>query len=83
MKYQKNILVRLGLKIIGIIMEFLLLGNAARLITPFDTTSKTAILPFAYPPTLSPLDPNFPTWWEQHKSEWEAPKKEGQEPADD
>lgn len=23
-------------------------------------------------PTLSPKDPNFPTWWEEHKSEWEA-----------
>ncbi|WP_130849182.1 hypothetical protein [Intestinimonas timonensis] len=34
-------------------------------------------------PTLSPKDPNFPEWWEKHKSEWEEPKKEGQEPADD
>ena len=23
-------------------------------------------------PTLSPKDPAFPAWWEQHKSEWEA-----------
>lgn len=23
-------------------------------------------------PTLSPKDPNFPAWWEAHKSEWEA-----------
>ena len=22
--------------------------------------------------TLSPKDPNFPAWWEKHKSEWEA-----------
>lgn len=22
-------------------------------------------------PTLSPKDPNFPAWWEEHKSEWE------------
>ncbi len=22
-------------------------------------------------PTLSPEDPNFPAWWEEHKSEWE------------
>ena len=22
-------------------------------------------------PTLSPKDPNFPAWWELHKSEWE------------
>lgn len=24
-------------------------------------------------PTISPKDPNFPEWWEQHKSEWETP----------
>ena len=23
-------------------------------------------------PTLSPKDPAFPAWWEQHKAEWEA-----------
>lgn len=28
-------------------------------------------------PTLSPKDPNFPEWWEQHKAEWETPEKEG------
>ena len=22
-------------------------------------------------PTLSPKDPNFPAWWEEHKGEWE------------
>lgn len=37
----------------------------------------------AVKPTLSPKDPNFPAWWEQHKSEWEDKKKGGQEPADD
>ena len=34
-------------------------------------------------PTLSPKDPNFPAWWEAHKSEWEEPKKDGHEPAYD
>ena len=23
-------------------------------------------------PTLSPKDPAFPAWWEEHKAEWEA-----------
>lgn len=31
----------------------------------------TTILSKAIKPTLSPKDPNFPAWWEAHKSEWE------------
>jgi len=64
-------------------MKFLYLGKATYLITPFDSENKTATLISSFTPTLSPKDPNFPAWWEQHKAEWEEPKNGGQEPADD
>lgn len=74
---------RFGQNKTGILLELLHLGVATGSITPFFADSKTASL-IAYKPTLSPSDPNFPAWWEEHKSEWEeVPKKEGQEPADD
>lgn len=69
-------------------MEFLHLGNAVKILGPFSSLAKKAPL-LTIKPTLSPKDPNFPTWWEEHKAEWEAPKKEapegpaGQEPGDD
>lgn len=66
------------------LMELYHLGEVSQSINPFVKQFNTALIrPALVKPTLSPKDPNFPAWWEQHKSEWEeAPKKEGQEPAD-
>jgi hypothetical protein len=55
-----------------IILEFLHLGYS---ITLFGIFTKTDLGSLArssiFIPTLSPKDPNFPAWWEEHKSEWE------------
>ena len=51
------------------------LGLAGGFIRGFVRT-KSDIVSLLYPnrciPTLSPKDPNFPAWWEAHKSEWET-----------
>lgn len=68
------------------VLELLYLGcnHETCLISPFDAkTNSTIIGSGSIKPTLSPKDPNFPAWWEQHKAEWEGKKKGGQEPADD
>ena len=31
----------------------------------------TSVIAPAVRPTLSPKDPAFPAWWEEHKGEWE------------
>ena len=73
-----------GRKIHGIILSFLHLGYANHLFNSFVRipSGDFAYVPFIKP-TLSPKDPNFPAWWEEHKSEWKEPKKEGKEPSDD
>ena len=38
----------------------------------FAKTSNAAFGDNGLVPTLSPKDPAFPAWWEQHKSEWET-----------
>lgn len=64
-------------------MQLFHLGVASDTIYPFSVTGDSSFTR-KLRPTLSPKDPNFPAWWEEHKSEWEEPpKKEGQEPADD
>lgn len=73
---------KFGVKTIGILLEFLHLGNAIEIMTPFDAINKKATV-LRIKPTLSPRDPNFQSWWAQHKSEWETPKRDGQEPGDD
>lgn len=72
-----------GHKILGILMEFLHLGAVTTIFSHFYLQKDVSAQIFLPKPTLSPKDPNFPAWWEKHKSEWEEPKKEGQEPADD
>jgi len=79
---SKNTMVKFGPQIIGILMEFLHLGRAVPTLLKFDK-SKHSELTINYPPSLSPKDPNFPVWWEEHKFEWEILAKTGQEPADD
>ena len=63
----------------GIILNFLHLGYATNMFNPFIKTSNSnmaRLLPIL--PTISPKDPNFPVWWERHKSEWEDKKKDVQ-----
>ncbi|MCD8047451.1 MAG: hypothetical protein LUD80_02555 [Clostridiales bacterium] len=60
----------------GIIMEFLFLGNAIGLITPFDKRHNNAAFVPTHP-TLSPNDPNFPEWWKEHKPDWEGKRGGG------
>lgn len=63
-------------------MQFFHLGVGSNTISPFTVNGNSGFK-HKIIPTLSPKDPNFPEWWEKHKSEWEEPKKEGKEPADD
>lgn len=48
------------------------LAVAAKVINPPDAKTKCCIMSSKVTPTLSPNDPNFPEWWEKHKSEWES-----------
>ena len=59
----------------GRVLELLYLGctNEANMISLFDAKTDSANLNFPHvKPTLSPKDPAFPEWWEQHKAEWEG-----------
>ena len=56
----------------GVLMEFFHLGAGAHIMTPFVAKVQRAGLVNTLVPTLSPKDPAFPAWWEQHKSEWET-----------
>ncbi|MCD7753071.1 MAG: hypothetical protein LUH41_00760 [Clostridiales bacterium] len=58
----------------GIIMEFLYLGNAIGIVTPFDKETQDAGRVLT-DPTLSPNDPKFPEWWAKHKIAWEDRKR--------
>ena len=58
----------------GILLEMLYLASNEdiAIIVPFEKkkNDSTLIHP-SIKPTLSPKDPEFPEWWEQHKAEWE------------
>ena len=64
----------------GVLLEFLYLGatnDGHALISIFDARTDFGDKPnsaflSAHKPTLSPKDPAFPAWWEQHKAEWES-----------
>ena len=54
------------------LMELFHLGEVIHGIQPFTKKYNTAhIARLLVKPTLSPKDPAFPAWWEQHKGEWE------------
>ena len=56
------------------VLELLYLGcnHVLPCVTPFEKRfNDTAFLSTDIKPTLSPKDPAFPEWWEQHKAEWE------------
>ena len=57
----------------GILLKLLYLGVAPEtlFISPFHADTKTSLISPQVTPTLSPKDPAFPEWWEQHKAEWE------------
>ena len=54
------------------LLKFLYLGVASLCCSPFFAETKTSLISPAVKPTLSPKDPTFPEWWEQHKAEWEG-----------
>lgn len=59
----------------GACLRYLLyLGNSDELglVSPFFKKDSSAVfLVEELKPTLSPKDPSFPAWWEEHKGEWE------------
>jgi len=54
----------------GIILQFFHLGVGSGTIYPFSLF-KNSGFQTSIQPVLSPKDPNFVSWWEAHKSEWE------------
>ncbi|EFB74988.1 hypothetical protein [Subdoligranulum variabile] len=53
------------------IMQLYHLAKTADCMAPFVKQSNRAMTEPIVTPTLSPKDPEFPAWWEAHKSEWE------------
>ncbi len=55
------------------LLHLLYLGatNETNLVSLFRKKDETTHLIWPIKPTLSPKDPAFPAWWEEHKSEWE------------
>ena len=56
------------------LMQLLYLGSSDELtlFAPLEAKWNGTTLEMPITPTLSPKDPAFPAWWEQHKAEWEA-----------
>lgn len=52
------------------LMKFIYLGIATSQISEVSKAYQN-VLNLHIKPTLSPLDPNFESWWAEHKSEWE------------
>ena len=61
-------------KVKGDILKFCYLSVTCETnyITPFHAATNTSLISPEITPTLSPKDPNFPAWWEEHKAEWET-----------
>ena len=55
----------------GTLLQFFHLGVGSNTIYWFTRRGNSGFK-YKIPATLSPKDPAFPAWWEQHKSEWEA-----------
>ncbi len=51
---------------------YLSAANDIKIINKFIAKYQETPLCKAVTPTLSPKDPAFPAWWEEHKGEWEA-----------
>ena len=56
------------------LLKFLYLGVTSETlaISPFRAKDSTSLISAEIKPTLSPKDPNFPAWWEDHKAEWSS-----------
>ena len=57
------------------LLDLLYLGGCSEIdaILPFSKKDNdSTIINEDITPTLSPKDPAFPAWWEEHKAEWEA-----------
>ena len=52
------------------LMKFICLGIAASQISKVSKKYGNT-LNLSIKPTLSPSDPNFEAWWEEHRAEWE------------
>lgn len=61
---------------IGPLYSFLVLLYTCGFCSWFEREEDGAFTTFSrsLKPTLSPKDPNFPAWWEEHKAEWEDKK---------
>ena len=55
------------------LMQLLYLGSsdALAIFSPLIAKWNGTTLNMSIKPTLSPKDPAFPAWWEEHKAEWE------------
>ena len=55
-------------------MQLIYLGisKEVKLLTLFNAKIGGTALYTPITPTLSPKDPAFPAWWEEHKAEWET-----------
>ena len=42
------------------------------LVNPVLAKDRSTVISGKVKPTLSPKDPNFPAWWEAHRTEWEG-----------
>ena len=51
---------------------YLSAANDIKIINKFIAKYQETPLCKAVTPTLSPKDPAFPAWWEEHRGEWEA-----------
>ena len=56
----------------AVIGELYHLAEVADAIDPFVKKYNRSATTPNVKPTLSPKDPAFPAWWEEHKGEWEA-----------
>ena len=55
------------------LLELLYMASAIEVLAPFNAKGNTTIIDLStLKPTLSPRDPFFETWWEEHKDEWET-----------
>ena len=55
----------------GTLLQFFHLGVGSNTIYSFTRRGNSGFK-YKIPATLSPKDPAFPAWWEEHKTEWES-----------
>lgn len=55
----------------SVILKLFHLGVGSNTIFPFSKNGNSMFQNVGIQPVLSPKDPNFTSWWETHKSEWE------------